>query len=331
MVRTRVHPPAPYSALHVTGPGDTDVVLIAIEASEAAPHAVVDGTARHYPVRSGTGKGYLSEAEIADWYGRRFRRIADQDARTAELRAAAVPAELLDGDGAWLVVTLAPARTGNSRLRPTDVERYRELLKSRNLRRFVDDQRLPWNLRVGHRSLIASDYGDTPQQRAVLAVDGSGSAAYRWDGRSDGTVAHSLPHLTAELFWLLATLVAHATERGAAGTATVSVEVLARPTITLKLGTGERGMPSMFVDEITHAGTTPVSLHTIDIDAVAASTTELLAVVHLLGVDVASIFGHADLPAVTAAGTIRANKLGGPGDRANVESWAARHGVGIEP
>jgi hypothetical protein len=332
VVRARVQPPVAYTACHVTGPDGTDVVLIAVEPSEAAPHAALDGTALRYPVRSGAGKGYLSEAEIADWYGRRLRRIAGQDARTAELRAAAVPAELLDDDIAWLAVTLAPARPGNSRIRPNDVERYRDLLSVNKLRTFVFDQPSPWNPQVGHRSLIAADYFDTPQQRAVLAVDGSGSAALRWHGRSDGTVGHILPHLTNELFWLLSTLVAHAAERGAAGTATVTVEVLARPSITLKLGTGAQGTMSMFREEISHTGSTPVSFHTLDIDAVVASTPELLAVVHLLGVDVASTFGHADLPAVTAAGTIRANRLGaGAGHLPVIEHWAQNHGVTIEP
>jgi hypothetical protein len=330
-VRDRVQPPVDYTAVAVDGPDGKPVVLIAIEASESSPHCATDGKARIYPVRSGAGKGYLSEAEIAEWYGRRLRRITAQDARTDELRAAAVPDDLLGpADVAWLIVTLTPGRPGSGRVRPGDVDRYRELL-AKEVLKLIGDQHLPWNLRVGHRSLVASDFGDPPQQRAVLAADGSGSAAYRWDGHRDhgGTVYHLLTYITWELTWLLSTLVANAIERGAAGGATVSVEVRARPQIQVRVGTGvDNQRPFLIEDLPLHDATTPVSRVTIDLEA-ATTMRGLLATVHLVGSDLVSTFGYSELPAVTADGDLRPRHLNLPPTDSRVVDWAERRGVDI--
>jgi hypothetical protein len=332
-VRDRVQPPVTYEAVAVAGPDGNEVVLIAVEPSEASPHCAVDGKNRIYPVRSGAGKGYLSEPEIAEWYGRRLRRIVGQDARTDELRRDAVPADLLGPDDtAWLVLTLVPARPGAGRLRPGDLEAYRAVLKTDKLRALPGAYSYPWNLRVGHRSLIASDFFDTPQQRAVLAVDGSGSAAFRWSAGEPkgGGVRHNLGMVAQELTWLLDTLVAHAVQRGAAGTATVSAEVIARPTLTLRVGDEiPSNRPFTFEDIPTRPAPTPVSRVTVDIDAIASSTTALLAATHLIGVDVASSFGHADLPALTSDGHLRPRGLSVEADHPHLVSWAARYDVSI--
>jgi hypothetical protein len=310
VVRAKVSPYAPFSVHRVEGPGGLDVVLIAVDPGEAAPYAVTEGVTLRYPVRVGTGKTYLSEPEVAEWYGRRLRRIADQDHRTDELRVAAVPEAMLAGDAAWLVVTLAPARPGGEVIASGDVERYRDLLTVGELRRFPLDMPSPWNPRVGHRSILAVDNDESPSQRAVLGVDGSGSAAICWSGNADGTVPHNLRFLTQETMWLVSTLVANAIERGASGTATLSIEVMVRPELTLQMVTGDRSHQSMFSDTPSHLGPVQVGRRTIDLAAVASSMRELLAVTHLLAVDVASAFGFAKLPGLGPDGTITPYDVG---------------------
>lgn len=332
-IRSRVQPPAPYSIHTVTGPGGTTIVLIAIDPSEAAPHSVSNGSWARYPVRSGTGKRYLSEPEVADWYGRRLRRIADQDARTDDLRAAAIPEWGANEHAAWLTVTVVPSRPGTERLGPGDLERYRSLLATRSLRTMPFDVPQPWNVRIGHRAVLAADHpdGDAPNQRALLAVDGSGYAAYRWGGNRQGIIEHQLVYLCHELFWLLSTLSAHAAERGVSGTATVTAEVMSRSSSTIAMATGlPTGRPAVLDPAPTHRGPSPVSTHTVDLGAVAATTSGLLAATELLGADVASSFGYPALPGIAADGAVRPAGLSQTRDQSQViGDWAVRHGVPV--
>lgn len=331
VIRSRVSPPPPFSVHRIEGPEGVDVVLIAVDPSEASPHAALDGSKLSYPVRSGTGKRYLSEPEVADAYGRRLRRIAGQDARTDELRRAAVPKKAVEGDVAWLVVTIAPARPGNGRIEPGDVERFRDLLETGRLRRLPSDSTRPWNPSIGHRAVIATDFNDTQHQRAVLGVDGSGSAAIRWPGKSDGIVPRNLTMITTETCWLLSTLVANAVERGVSGTASASIEVLTPTNHTLQVSAGAPGIDSGLFDIPTHRGPTPVGLHTIDLDAVALSMTGLLAATHLLASDLATVFGYAALRCLTPEGALRPS--GFSRNRHDLEffvQWAAENGVRAE-
>lgn len=304
IIRGTVHPPVSYSVEAVQGPGGVTVVLIAVDPSESAPHAAAEGDALRYPIRGGSGKRYLSEAEVADWYGRRLRRIAGQDARTDELRSQAVPRRFLTNSVAWLVVTLAPARPGSGRLLRGDLDAYRELLRPHRLRRYPNYPADQWNVRIGHRAITAFNRENDPDQYAVLAVDGSGSVALRWVGRSD-SVHQDRTYLTAHTHWALSTLVTHAVHRGASGTASTSAQVVAATETTVNVTDLDHASWNIQPPPPEQAGASPVSLRTIDIDAIAGSDQELLAATHLIGVDVASYYGHADLPGITPEGELR--------------------------
>lgn len=130
VVRGNVSPPLRFSAHCLVGPGEKPVVLVAIDASDRAPHAVDVGSKLQYPVRDGRSKRYLSEAEVADWYGRRLQRAGqrelDLDRLTEEGAGVAEP------EVPTVLMGLAPMRPGLGRVLPGDLERYQEEPQTRS-------------------------------------------------------------------------------------------------------------------------------------------------------------------------------------------------------
>jgi hypothetical protein len=117
----RIAPPP--AVAHKSVEVDSGVVLLAtIQPSSSAPHAVSVGDgALRYPVRVGSHRRYLSEAEVSDRYRRRMAATQELSHQMDELLAAV---DLVVGTAsedryakAWLAVGLVPDVPGALELR----------------------------------------------------------------------------------------------------------------------------------------------------------------------------------------------------------------------
>jgi predicted HTH transcriptional regulator len=86
--------------------------VISIPPSEWTPHAVAaDLPSLRWPRRSGPGRRWLSESEIADAYRNRHRQAEEQLDRVRDIHEAMLT-RLDRLDMGWLVVSLVPNRAG---------------------------------------------------------------------------------------------------------------------------------------------------------------------------------------------------------------------------
>lgn len=177
VVRGNVSPPLRFSAHCLVGPGEKPVVLVAIDASDRAPHAVDVGSKLQYPVRDGRSKRYLSEAEVADWYGRRLQRAGqrelDLDRLTEEGAGVAEP------EVPTVLMGLAPMRPGLGRVLPGDLERYQEGASNPiELSRWVGLGTGTWmcNTAQSERRTAREPRPRTSQLYELMAADGAPSS-----------------------------------------------------------------------------------------------------------------------------------------------------------
>ncbi|MBP7851206.1 AlbA family DNA-binding domain-containing protein [Candidatus Neomicrothrix sp.] len=313
VVRGNVSPPLRFSAHCLVGPGEKPVVLVAIDASDRAPHAVDVGSKLQYPVRDGRSKRYLSEAEVADWYGRRLQRAGqrelDLDRLTEEGAGVAEP------EVPTVLMGLAPMRPGLGRVLPGDLERYQEELKPDRVVSLGGPWY--WNLDVQHRSIRAT-YGSrtSPKNIAALRTDGSGWGAFQLEAaQQDRLAAVRIGHVLDATLVLLWTLAENARLRNAQGSALVSFQIVAPLDMTLQGVWPEsrqiRGIPNHLYSDPANSwqGPTPTSRTSVELEP-ATSARWLLSTTHFLVLDVANTFGRTDIPFIKGDGTLESDFAG---------------------
>lgn len=323
VVRGNVSPPLRFSAHNVLGPDQKPVVLVAIESSDRAPHAVDVGSKLQYPVRDGRSKRYLNEAEVADWYGRRLQRANRQEEDLDRLNEAA--ATVARPEIPTVSVGLAPARPGLGRVVPGDLERYKEELGPDR----VVSLRGPWfwDLDVQHRSIRANyPSRSSPSNTAVLRTDGSGWGLFQLEAAQPGrSAAVRIARVLEATLVLLWTLAENARLRNAQGSALVSMQVAASPELLLQGVWPEswrmRGMPHHVYSDPDQSwqGSTPISRTSVELEP-RASARWLLSTTHFLALDVANTFGRTDIPLINSDGTLAADFEGEAALRALIES-----------
>lgn len=156
--------PMPRVDLIALEDGDREGFLVlVVEPSGNAPHAVSapGSPSLIYPVRHGTQTRYLSEAEVAEAYGRRLERITSRRERLGDLLEEGWGQ--LTTEAIWTVLALTPAVPGEMDL---GWERHREL------RDWLDGVAIP--------SLTGSGYGFRTRETGT----GLGRAMYM-GGRDD--------------------------------------------------------------------------------------------------------------------------------------------------
>lgn len=315
VVRGNVSPPPRFSTHCLAGPGQKPVVLVAIDASDRAPHAVDVGSKLQYPVRDGRSKRYLSEAEVADWYGRRMQRSSQQERNLDRLCEEGAGAA--DPEVPTVLMGLAPARPGLGRVQPGDLERYQAEFQPDRIVSLGGPWH--WNLDVQHRSIRAT-YGPrtTPKNIAALRTDGSGWGAFQLEAaQPDCSAAVRIVQVLDATLVLLWTLAENARLRNAQGSALVSIQIVAPPDSMLQgvwpASKQMQGMPHHLYSDPAQSwqGPTPTSRTWVELEP-APSARWLLSTTHLLVLDVANMFGRTDIPLVNGDGTLEGNFVGEP-------------------
>ncbi|MCX5063823.1 ATP-binding protein [Streptomyces sp. NBC_00452] len=230
------------------------ILFIAVPRSMDAPHAVVDQTRLAYPRRNGSTTAWLTEAEIATAYRRRFEQLADRTDRISRIdHDVEETAERMEGSSfleygdPLLTVSLVPDVPGDMVIDHASVQRVsaQELaaipLLGRTAATFSGAM-------VGARRIVLFD-DRPPRYIAELHSDGSGAWAARTpmleispDDSSTWPYGADTDSIVTLVLSALRHLAQHAVTRtGAAGTAALRVRLESQTPI----GGGPMRLPNM--------------------------------------------------------------------------------------
>ncbi len=293
--------------------------VVAVQRSNAGPHAVRVNQAFRYPQRNGTTTRYLSEPEVASAYRNRFRGEKQQVDRIREIELEAT-ARLDTSRGPWVVVALVPDVPGDFVLDHEAYLRFRdEILVDQVsiIGRGITFARAS----VGRRRLLADgSHGNSPTAGWVsveLHRDGSGVYGVRvadlnereWHTNEDDENRVQLiddESIADALLSGMVRLAVHARDRAAAGgTALVSAQLVPAagdsPTgigHTRQFGFGHsRGQSALKAP--------PAAEASASIDDLAQPGKPLVATAALLMDELAQWFGIPEMGQLTRDGRVR--------------------------
>jgi hypothetical protein len=103
----------------------TSYLLVAVDRSPAAPHAVAVDKGLRYPRRNGTTKRYLTEGEVADAYRSRLAGSAQVEKRLARVWEDGI-ARFDELEQGWVAVALVPDVPGAMTLDKAAFEAFRD-------------------------------------------------------------------------------------------------------------------------------------------------------------------------------------------------------------
>ncbi|MCX4427022.1 AlbA family DNA-binding domain-containing protein [Streptomyces mirabilis] len=230
------------------------ILLIAVPRSLDAPHAIVEQTRLAYPRRNGSTTAWLTEAEIATAYRRRFEQLADRTDRISRIdHDVEETAERLEGRSfleagdPLLTVSLVPDIPGDMVIDHASVQRVstQELaavpLLGRTAATFYSSM-------VGARRIVLFD-DRPPRYVAELHSDGSGAWAARTpllgiaqDDSNTWPYGADTDSIVTLVLSALRHLAQHAVTRtGAAGTAALRVRLESQTPI----GGGPMRLPNL--------------------------------------------------------------------------------------
>lgn len=311
-----VQPPLAMSVHRVPLTNERDVVLVAVEGGPLRPHAVLDGTSKlSYPVRRGRKKEYLTEAEVADSYARRFTSADRRAQDLADLQAEFTASLNLERQ-VWVAVSLLPSNLGFASMRPNLHVETKTWLGTLDL---VSDSW--WNTRIGYQSVQGADDLAYPNQRLSLRIDGAGAAAWGsltyWMNETKSSLnpvegepqrfGDNVTNVLARIIDALTVLTSHARHAGATGSADVAVQLVTAPGChSHLLGAGQRADSMRLHNLPTEiVGSTRTSRRTVDLSALPADPAALLQAATMLSLDLISEYGHSDLGIIDGQGQLR--------------------------
>ncbi len=333
------------------------ILLIAVPRSPDAPHAVIEHNQDHrlaYPYRDGDTTRWLTEAQVATSYRRRFQELTERGDRLTR-----VETDVEDttddlarsfhraGGHALLTVSLVPDVPGDMVINNRTIRGITEQeLRAAPL---IGRTSAPFTqTRVGHRRIILLDHGQPPDFVAELHSDGSGAWAVSvptWplttnEANPWGHGADTDAIVTLVLS-ALRHLARHAVTRtGASGTTTLRTQLISRtPTGSPVLlpGTTPRwqalhlahqrlsGHESGIRVGTTANRTATGQAHTL-LDDLADGATPLLQAASLLIGDLFQHYGLAEAPQLARDGTLNAMAWAEP-ERTLITTWAKQVGI----
>lgn len=326
--------------------------VIEVPRSADAPHAVRVGDGLRYPRRDGNGIRWLSETEVADAYSNRFAGARAQIDRLDAVHTEGTDAlrRFGEGDTGVMIMSLVPDLPGELTLQRGVPETIGSWIRDKD-HPFTDDQSQieyysPRASTAFRRVVVAQGVPDTGRPDGgyfQLHTDGSGFASFpfAWKGSEHGR-QYFEPHrffiedealvsTTAELLSILAGFALDHARAG--GLAAVRVSLL------LTDETGEeipvqlvsfRGnqLLSRFRYEPLISDLPPAIDHTIDLEAVATSTLDLLLATRTITTDLFQALGRPSCWQIDPEGRIRALHIKRDNAR-QVQNWARRAGAEI--
>ncbi|MFD5559046.1 AlbA family DNA-binding domain-containing protein [Kitasatospora griseola] len=334
------------------------ILLIAVPRSPDAPHAVIEHNQDHrlaYPYRDGDTTRWLTEAQVATSYRRRFQELTERGDRLTR-----VDNDIEDttddlarsfhrvGGHALLTVSLVPDVPGdmvvdNRTIRTVTEQELRAApLIGRTSAPFTQT-------RVGHRRIILLDHGQPPDFVAELHGDGSGAWAVSvptWPlttneanpwGHGADTDA-----IVALVLSALCHLAHHAVTRtGASGTTALRARLISRTRTDSPILLP--ATPRWQALHLAHqrlsghqsgiqVGTTAHRIaigqaHTL-LDDLADEGPPLLQAASLLIGDLFQHYGIAEAPQLTRGGTLNAAAWAEP-ERTRITTWARQAAITV--
>jgi hypothetical protein len=311
----RSHPVIPATVDRVLLRNGRQVVVVVISPSPLAPHAVIDGVRMSFPVRRGHGKDFLSEAQLADAYARRFAGAAAVTEQLADLHHDHEQFLSLENCG-WVVVSMVPTAPAPGVVGPDAVDVGREWIREFEERRLdrSGTTRQYWNVRVGYRGLELVDGGEGTHQHGRLQVDGVGTAAAAMlvralnteDPATDGVLmaSRSPAQITEMIIDLVDLLSSRAVDVGAGGDAHLAVSLHLADDVLMQVRPDYSQFWMGPENLGRRRGPVPVSLRSVELVPLVDDPAALLQVAHLLATDITTWFGISDLEVLDADGRI---------------------------
>lgn len=334
----RSHPVIPATVDRIVLDSGRHIIAVVIAPSPLAPHAVIDSTRMQWPVRRGHGKDFLTEAQLADAYARRFAGAAAITEQLTELHREHEQSLALEHRG-WVVVSMVPTAPAPGVVGPEAQDVGRAWIERFERRRLGYDgkgSRVNWNVRVGYRGLELIDQGESTHQHGRLLVDGAGTAAAAILVRELEHV-HEEPSLkgtpiggrtpaaiTETIVDLVDLLATHAVDTGAGGDAHLAVSIHLDDNAVLQIRHADDRHGMIRPDFGRRPGPTPISLRSVELAPLADNPTALLQAAHLLATDITTRYGTSDLEVLDASGSITA---GDSAEHKRLTKWARQRGT----
>lgn len=349
IVMSGVVPVPQFSILPVPIAGTgTGCYGILVPRSREKPHAVRVGTGFRFPIRQGPQIRYLTESEVAAAYRSRFTSDRDREERLLEVMSDGLASVARD-DNAWLSMALVPVSGGEFRISresqralgewsqqysggfPADVLSASRI--TTGLRRVVFRQPGREGLRsvLGHAEFHVDGSSFVALPMAFAARDSSGRPMP--DTPEGDLLADDERLVLAVLAFLsvgvdFASRIAHATgdalvrfDLGGIASEDGRLQHPIRLTQSRRFGLVDRR------SEVS-ASRLATSLQTVDLNAAASATTDLMVASRLVLSDLFNALGVAEVEQIDEGGRFRARYFRSEW-RVNMTEWADAHGVEI--
>lgn len=336
----RSHPVIPATVDRIPLASGRQVVAVVIAPSPLAPHAVIEKKRMSWPVRRGHGKDYLTEAQLADSYARRFAGAAAITEQLTDLHHDHEKLLALEHLG-WVVVSLVPTAPAPGVISPDAENEGRDWIERFERRRLDGDgrgARAHWNVRIGYRGLELIDQGEGTHQHGHLLVDGGGTAAaailisqprYEEPSLRGMPIGGRTPSAIAEtIVDHLDLLASHAVDVGAGGDAHLAVSVHLDDNAILQIKPAHDGHGRIGPEFGRRQGPCPISLRSVELTPLVDNPAAFLQAAHLLATDITSRYGTSDLEVLDAAGVITE---GASAEHERLSKWARQRGGAESP
>lgn len=309
--------------------GEVGYVLLIMQRTAAAPHAVTRNHYLAYPRRDGPRTRWLHESEISDAYRSRFFQAREQQETLAAVHAAALR-EVSPEDG-WLAVSLVPEVHGDAGRGLAGLRRASNWWDERVPLRVGHtnfDSLWGHQLRVGLRKYVASDRhlrGEARSHYLHAEMHRDGSATFATATWADSEHGFPVQWLTTSLITCLGEASAFAVDvAGAHGDAAVRVELIAPATDQPRLLTSLNASGSLIpMGEAEEA----VADFTLSLDDLTAADPKTkLQSARLVLDDLVGIFGQAENAFIADDGALILDRFNST-HRTALERWVAAHPI----
>lgn len=302
--------PAPEWRIHrIPAMGGRGYYLLEVPPSPLAPHAVRISESLRYPKRDGARTRHLTESEVADAYRNRFTLAASQVARIEQVVAEGRERLVEVPERAFLVLALVPTSHAEMKVNVEQVWRHQRLPMLDNFPVFTQSTPLTYSPipEAGYRRVIIYFRNNRSPQYGLLHLHSDGCG---FVGLAVGQLAADRNNevlnvyderLTQEVLVGLSLLGAHAVE-----TCHAQGDALVSGTIH-----GDRGIvlinPRDFPPTMSASPppSVPLSQHTVALDDLTGSATNLAVVAHGLLADLVQAFGEPEPLQISPDGQFR--------------------------
>lgn len=239
IVASYVSPPLPFNVYRIPDPDNAElgVLILAVGKSAGAPHAVAYANGLRYPRRAETTTQYMTEAEVAEAYHRRFTITSSSDDRAARVEQNTLSE--LDRHFGWVVLTVVPDTPGYSTIDGETFAAFQSrMMNERAALPYLDLTYEVFGVDSGYMQANSGRAGDANGPAIGYCAlhthsDGAGAAAVAL-GDLDPVVARGTESATvlsdsdiaAAILGGLARLGEHAWTVGAGGVATIRLRVI---------------------------------------------------------------------------------------------------------